>query len=292
MPQMLARRAVPLLLALIGLGCDSADAPSPPPSPAKPLELPKPDPTPQRPATFSTSDGVALTGDLYLKDEGAPAAILVHRQHGDRSEFSGLVARLREAPMRYTVLSFDRRGHGASKGLDGAPSVEAMTLDVEAAISHIREATGGKSPSVVLVGSSLGAALVSRAAFAEPKVTALALISPGAALEGVDVYRPYAEVRNLPTFIACANKDNVCREPSDALGRMAMAGTLKRYDVDAHGAARLAEHAPDFWRDVESWLMRVYDEAPRERRSLYFAPGKEPASERGKKRAPRASVQR
>jgi hypothetical protein len=40
-------------------------------------------------------------------------------------------------------------------------------------------------------------------AFEEPRDRP-ALISPGAAIHGVDLYRPYSEVRNLPTFIAGA----------------------------------------------------------------------------------------
>ena len=76
---------------------------------------------------------------------------------------------------------------------------EQYLADVHAAVSHALEASEQKARGVVLIGSSLGAALVAKVAWTEPKVTALALVSPGAAIDGV---------RRLPA---------VCRgsEPAD-----------------------------------------------------------------------------
>jgi pimeloyl-ACP methyl ester carboxylesterase len=219
-------------------------------------------------------------GDLYLAaDPTSPSVVLVHRYMGDRSEWQPLIDALVRADKRYTLLAFDLRGQGASKLPAGekpnAPA-ERMTADVRAAIAHVVQVTGGKTRGVVLVGSSLGAALISAVSFGEPRVTALALISPGAAVAGVDVYRPYAEVRNLPAFIAGSTKDPVSREPLEALAKMAMRGTVRRYSVDRHSAGHLGAAEPELWKDLVGWLMDVYGEAPVERRSLYYAPGKEP----------------
>jgi pimeloyl-ACP methyl ester carboxylesterase len=237
-------------------------------------------PTPRKPTTFSSADGAALTGDLYLAaDATSPSVVLVHRYMGDRAEWQPLIDALVRADKRYTLLAFDLRGHGSSKPPAGekpnAPA-ERMTADVRAAIAHVVQATGGKTRGVVLVGSSLGAALISAVSFGEPRVTALALVSPGAAVGGVDVYRPFAEVRNLPAFIAGSTNDPVSREPLEGLAKMAMRGTVRRYSADRHSAGHLGAAEPELWKDLVGWLMDAYGEAPVERRSLYYAPGKEP----------------
>lgn len=272
--------------ALLALACDSSESKSssaPPPNTAAPAPVGSGGPsilvvaTPGQPATFASADGAALSGELFLSPEpNAPALILVHRLDGDRQEFAPLIKKLVLSPKRFTILSFDLRGHGASK----APAKEkqgdhsALSKDVEAAIKHVSEAA--KPRAIVLVGTSIGCALVSEVAFAEPKVTALGLVSPGEAISGHPLYRPYAEVRNLATFIAGAKDDTVAKAPLDALEKMAMRGTVKRYEGARHSAHFLGEEHSELWDDLETWAMSVFAQEPTERRSLYLAPGKEP----------------
>ncbi len=210
--------------------------------------------------------------------------MLVHKQGGARDEFAPLVQRLIRADKRFTVLAFDLRGAG-----DSPPPLHEATLDpgepgtqdVHAAIAEVLEASGQKARGVVLVGSSLGAALVSRVAFSEPKVTALALISPGSAIDGVAIYQPFAQVRNLPAFLAASGEDEISKAPLNALSRMAMAGTVKSYAGRVHSAGAIGAAHPELWKDLESWLMSVYDDKPVKRVSLYYAPGKEPGAKGG-----------
>ncbi len=230
----------------------------------------------RRAIDFTAGDGVRLAGDLYPVP-GAPALVLIHRPSADRSEWQPLIGRLQRAPKRYAVLNFDLRGHGQSGVAADAGSqpdgAEHFARDVKAAIARAAQ----ESKRVVLIGSSLGATLAARAAFDAPLVTAIALVSPGAAIQGLDMYRAYAEVRNLPTFIAASEQDTVSKEPLQALARMAMAGTSKTYAGEVHGAGFLGERHTEFWQDLEAWLMSVHDEIPRERRSLYYADGVQPA---------------
>jgi pimeloyl-ACP methyl ester carboxylesterase len=239
-------------------------------------------------ASFESTAGAIVVGDLYLAaDRSAPALILSNRQGGDRGEWQPLIERLLRAPKRYTILAFDPPAQRQRAARDGAQPdgiVGLLRSDLRAAVSYVQDQT--RARSLVLVGSSLGATLAAQIAFDEPKVSALALISPGAALEGADVYRPYSEVRNLPTFIAAADEDTISKEPQSALGKMAMQGTLKAYSGTAHSAAFLGELHPELWQDLESWLMTVYDEGLRERRSLYYADGKNSANTHAGKGVP------
>ncbi len=217
-----------------------------------------------------------MAGDLYAADSGAPAVILIHRLNADRAELAPLAERLARSEKRYSILSFDLRGHGESKAPEKAKRDDTSHLnqDLEAAIALVDKET--KPRGIVLVGSSLGAALASEVAFSQPKVTGLVLISPGAAISGHDIYRPYAEVRNLATFIAGSKDDTVSRPAVDSLEKMAMMARVKRYDGSKHSAEFIAADHPELWADIESWLMEMYAQRPAERRSLYFAPGKEP----------------
>jgi pimeloyl-ACP methyl ester carboxylesterase len=279
-----------LLVALVPAcsSCDAGPAPGAVTSAAPPAASAPPPPPPAtqgKPATFATEDGAALAGELFAPaDPTVPVAVLVHRRHGDSKEFAPLIERLTRSQKRYAVLAFDLRGHGASKPPAkakpkvGVLEAEQYLADVHAAVKHALGASEQKARGVVLIGSSLGAALVAKVAWTEPKVTALALVSPGAAIEGFDVYRPYAEVRNLPTFLAGATEDTVTKEPLDALSRMATNGTTKRYTSAMHAAGWLGDKHPELWQDLEEWLASVYDAPVVERRSLYYAPGKEPAS--------------
>lgn len=266
------------LLALLlvgGAGCRSGETAAkkaPPPVASVQPSRPVVPPTPVAPVTFASDDGAALSGDLYLAaDRAAPSLVLVHRRYRDRSEWKSLVDTLRTADKRYTILAFDLRGEGASKlppkeNPEKAP--DHMQADVRAAIAKVEDATGHATRGIVLAGSSLGAALIAQVAFDEPKVVALAMISPGMTIAGQDVLHPYADVRNLPTFIAAADDDFVAREPLKMLEKMAEAGTVKRYPGAAHGADSLAATAP-LWSDLAAFLAKVHDEAPTERRPAY-----------------------
>jgi len=227
--------------------------------------------------TFETADKIPLSGTFYVaKDPTAPLVVLLHRYRGERVEWAPLAARLAEAPKRYTILNVDLRGHGKSTSSSGKKKVDwanmtpkdmpAFVEDVHASIKYGLERTDGKTRGVVLVGSSLGAAFAARAASQEPKVVAIAVVSPGAAIEGYDIYHPFADVRTLPSFIAAAKDDNVAKEPVSALTQMAKEhGTVKIYDGRGHGAFGLGQEGRELFADLGEWLMSVYDAGTVER---------------------------
>jgi pimeloyl-ACP methyl ester carboxylesterase len=268
--------AVGLLLAACSTGDAGKVAPKAAPSPATVTSAEPPPEPPLVPeaVTFETADKIPLSGTLYLsKDAAAPLLILVHRFRGERAEWDGLTRRLSAAKRRYTILSFDLRGHGASRSSSGKTQLDWATMgpkdvpkfveDVHAAVRYAQERTKNEAPRVVLVGSSLGAAIVARAGSQDARVVAVGLVSPGAAIEGYDVYHPFADVRAVPSFLAGANQDNVSREPVDALSRMAKEmATVKSYEGRGHGAFGLAAEGDAVWNDLEAWLDGVFEKEP------------------------------
>jgi pimeloyl-ACP methyl ester carboxylesterase len=272
------RAASFLVFAALGvLGCSSKESPRAVPSAAAsqmPPPVPKDPPSVPEEVTFESEGKIPLAGTLYLaKDRSAPLLVLVHRYRGDRQEWAPLATRLAGADKRYTILTFDLRGHGASrsgvgkKKLDWADmtpkDIPALVTDVHAAIQHGLARTEGKSSRVVLIGSSLGAALAARAASQDARVVAIGLVSPGAAIEGFDVYHPFADVRMLPSFLAGAKNDNVSKEPIDGMSRMAKElANVKLYDGRGHGAFGLFAEGDALINDLEQWLTGVFDAQP------------------------------
>ncbi len=252
------------LTSLSGCRCDEERAAQPAPSAqaAEPAAVPA---RPLQEVSFSAEDGVPLSAALLpgLQPED-PLVVLVHRFHGDRAEWADLLQRLAQEPsVGLRVVSLDLRGHGAStRDAEGGPlspgalprdQIFKLERDVEAAIQFGKRDV--KPAFVVLVGSSLGATLVARVAARVPDVKALALISPGALLEGQDVYTAYAAVRQLPTWFAVGRGDNVSRAPIGSLAQMAKRGELKEYDSPHHGALQLGRSAPELWGDLAGWLL-------------------------------------
>lgn len=273
-----AMRAVlsAFVVATLTVGCSCEDdepAQANPPQPSSSAEPTVPvAPMQAEAVTFQAEDGVALAGDLYASTEPeAPAVVLVHTFRADRSEWKPFVDVLARSAKRPTVLTFDLRGHGGSKSQgDAAGPADWSTMDkddltlflddIAAAVKYVDR--GGRAKSIVLVGSSLGAALVATAAHRLPKVVALGLVSPGAAIEGFSVYEPFAEVREKRAFIAGAAADTVSREPVAALGKMAKNGTVKVYRGQAHAARWLGKDQPELWRDLTNWLETAWDDVP------------------------------
>ena len=275
-------RSAVLALVLASGACDADPTPptatAPPSASASAQAAPLPPPTASKPVTFHAADKTPLAGDLYLaEDRTAPVVVFAHAFRADRREWEPLATRLAAGRKRFTLLTFDLRGHGGSKasGQGGKKALDWTTMshkdvpvfvdDVKAAAEHALEATEQKARSVILVGSSLSAAIVSKAAADVPKCAAVALVSPGSAIQRFDVYQPFADVRHLPSFLAASENDNVSREPMRSLEKMAKRGTVKRYPGKAHSARWLAAAQPELWSDLSTWLETVYDEKPPEK---------------------------
>jgi pimeloyl-ACP methyl ester carboxylesterase len=224
--------------------------------------------------SFEASDKIPLSGTLYpAKDPAAPVLVLVHRFRGDRQEWAPFATRMAAAEPRYTIVNFDLRGHGESKSASGKNRIDwgemkdkdvpDLVLDVLAALDFGIGRSAGKSTRAVVVGSSLGGALAARAASEDARVVAIGVVSPGAAIQGYDVYHPFADVRTLPSFLAGAKDDNVCKEPLDALSRMAKdQAVVKTYDGRGHGAFGLAQEGDALFKDLEEWLGKQFDAQP------------------------------
>jgi len=109
---------------------------------------------------FQTIDGLRLHG-WYLRHEDPRAVVLfAHGNAGNLSHRASHVRFLRDR-FRVSVFVFDYRGYGRSEGV---PTVDGLVRDARAACDYLAEREKIAKDEIVLLGRSLGGALVVRLA--------------------------------------------------------------------------------------------------------------------------------
>lgn len=105
---------------------------------------------------FKADDSTQLHG-WYCPCEKPRATILI--AHGNAGHVASRAAWLKylQTTLRVSTFMFDYRGYGRS---EGTPSVEGVIKDAKAARKKLSELTGVKSSEMLLMGESLGGAIV------------------------------------------------------------------------------------------------------------------------------------
>ena len=233
--------------------------------PARPKRATQPAPKPE--VVTIQANGVKLEAALYAGGPAnAPAVILAHRMAGARGEWTPLIERVLPAKAAMNVLAVDLRGHGGSvdtavKGKKlawnefKAAEFAAMGGDVQAAVQWMDRRPGGPPAALVLVGSDIGATAVVLASKGfKDRLRGVALLSPGASLRGVDIYKPYAEVLALPNLIVACAQDNTSAEPAKALAAMAKGSRLVSIAGSLHSAEYMGREHPEVWDELADWV--------------------------------------
>jgi uncharacterized protein len=144
--------------------------------------------------TLATADGLAL-GAWFVPARGERRDVTVlvaNGNAGDRSARAPLAAALRSNGL--DVLLVDYRGFG---GNPGRPSEQGLALDARAAYDHLVRDRGVPPRRLVLLGESLGSAVVARLATEAP-VAGMVLRSPFVDLPAVgELVYPFLPVRVL-----------------------------------------------------------------------------------------------
>jgi alpha-beta hydrolase superfamily lysophospholipase len=103
---------------------------------------------------------------LHLLSAGNSASaraqvVLVHG-HGEHiGRYSALIQSLAQAG--FAVTAYDQRGHGQSGGARGSvPHADALLGDLASIIDHVREGPAARALPLVLLGHSMGGAVVGR----------------------------------------------------------------------------------------------------------------------------------
>jgi dienelactone hydrolase len=136
---------------------------------------------------IDSPDGVKIVGTFFESTKAnSPAVLLLHQWQSDRHSYDDFARRLQAKG--FNVLSIDGRGFGESvKTADGKPvapertdaAVKGMLGDVGAAFDFLSKQKNVDPSRVGIVGASYGSSLAIIYAADNPKVKAVALLSPG-----------------------------------------------------------------------------------------------------------------
>lgn len=148
-----------------------AEAPAAAPAPKSPSRVPsldemilfqpsrrgdwKPDSVKYADVEFESADGTALHAWYCAADAPRAVVLYCHGNGGNISWMADYFEFLRTTH-RMSILAFDYRGYGKSKG---TPTVEGVIADGRAARSKLAELAGVPSAEVVVWGRSMGGAV-------------------------------------------------------------------------------------------------------------------------------------
>jgi dienelactone hydrolase len=198
--------------------------------------------------TIVSPDGVNLVGTLFDSAKpNSPALLMLHQWQSDRHSFDDFAKRMQAKG--FNVLSIDGRGFGEStKTSDGKPvtagrtdtDVKAMLGDVGAAFDFLAKQKNVDPNHIGIVGASYGSSLALIYAADNPRVAALALLSPGLNYFGNMQTQPAAEkYGKRPMFLIAAEDD---KESADAVRNLAAVNNNGMYGMlvypnGGHGTA-------------------------------------------------------
>jgi pimeloyl-ACP methyl ester carboxylesterase len=232
---------------------------------------------------FTTDDGFKMVGSFYpaKKDviaAGAndrPTLICVHGMNEKRSVWNdrGLVDDALN--WGFNVLTYDIRGHGESiykngKKYDVNSFTETdfinMPEDVHAAVAFITSsyATNGQ---MAIIGASIGANAAVSAAWNEPGIRSLVLLSPSLNYQGITTYDPVYDYRQRDLFITAGSNELDIKDDCEDLANRAEQRDRETGDVRTIKLEFYAHSNPEeflhgtnlfkvdkFQTDLEQWL--------------------------------------
>ena len=190
---------------------------------------------------IDSPDGVKLAGTYFNSGQpNSPGLLLLHQWQSDRHSFDEFANRMQGRG--FAVLSIDGRGFGESvKTADGrtiepdrsSAAVKAMLDDVHAAIEFLAKQENVDPARIGIVGASYGSSLALIYAAGNPKVAAVALLSPGINYFGnMQTMPAIKKYGTRPLFMAAAEDD---KESADAVAQLFVEGDNAAYSAKVYG---------------------------------------------------------
>jgi dienelactone hydrolase len=135
--------------------------------------------------TFPSTDGLTVTADWYPLSTNLPVILLCHQNGYSRGEYTETASRLNQ--FGFNCLAIDQRvgqevngvvneTAAAAQAKKQTPKFEDAEKDMIAAVDFLYAKY--KTP-VIIIGSSYSASLALKLATENPKVSAVAVFSPG-----------------------------------------------------------------------------------------------------------------
>lgn len=273
--------AIALLLAITGAAC------MPPSWGANALLHPARQPATRQPnRPFEAADfagaGVSLKGWWFhaAADAKRGTVVYLHGVADNRGSSIGVADHL--VPRGFDVVAYDSRAHGESGG-DACTYGDYEKQDLARVLDRVGASASASASPIILLGSSMGAAVALQAAAGDRRVSAVVAVAPFSDLRTVATERApfFASRGNIADAFALAEAQGHFRvdavSPVAAAARITVPTLVIHGDADdetppahsqrifaaLHAPKRLilvpgARHGgaltPQVWRELEAWL--------------------------------------
>lgn len=215
-------------------------------------------------------DGARLVADWYMGRTDRPgsrgAVVLLPMNRGQRGDWDALREPFEELGL--ATLALDPRGFGESLADDGGfarrldardPSVYAeMTRDVQAAVVFL-EARGYARERIGLLGASVGCSVALRAAADDPRLAAVAALTPGSNDLGMDSLADIARWDSRPLLFVTSQEESLGSQQLHAALRgrdpWAPVQLVMVPGTEIHGT-RMLGSVPDIEENLARWFAR------------------------------------
>lgn len=186
---------------------------------------------------FESVDKTVIVGTfLESTKPNSPAVLLLHQFQSDRHSYDDFARRLQAKG--FGVLAIDGRGFGEStKTSDGKSvavsrsddAVKGMRADVAAAFEFLAKQRNVDTARIAIVGASYGSSLAIIYGAENPKVKAVALLSPGLNYFGHMPTEPAVKsYGDRPLLLVAADDD---KESADSVKKLKATGANNKYEV-------------------------------------------------------------
>jgi dienelactone hydrolase len=206
-----------------------------------------------RNVTIHSEDGRTITATLYEANHlPAPAVILIPALGHPRDEWQGIAQRFAEQDI--TALTVDLPA--AVLPGEGAELVRWSGL-VRAAVTWLSGQPNVRPAGIAAAGASLGGSLAATAAAADPRVRAIAIISPSADYRGLRIEAALRQIGSRPVLFIASRKDPYAARSARDLAKDAT-GPRETFlgDAASHGVPLLVAE-PDLARMLVDWFQRA-----------------------------------
>jgi dienelactone hydrolase len=206
-----------------------------------------------RNVTIHSDDGRAITATLFEANQlPAPAVILVPALGHPRDEWQAIAQRF--ADQGITALTVDLPA--ATLPGDSA-ELAGWSGFVRGAVTWLTGQPNVRPGAIAVAGASLGGSLAATAAAADPRIRAVALISPSADFRGLRIEGALRQVGARPVLFIASRKDPYAVRSARELGKDSD-GPRETFlgDAASHGVPLLVAE-PDLARMLVDWFQRT-----------------------------------
>jgi alpha-beta hydrolase superfamily lysophospholipase len=206
-----------------------------------------------RSVTFRADDGRTVTGTVFEASRPPAAAVVLLPALGHpRDEWQAIAQQF--ADQNITALAIDLPGATAPAD---PRDLAGWQVVVRAGVNWLSAQWNVRPTAIGAAGSSLGGSLVALAAAGDPRIKALALISPSLDFRGVRIEAAMRQIGSRPVLLVASRRDSYASRSvreltSDPPGpRETVVG-----EAASHGVPLLAAE-PDLARQLVDWFQRT-----------------------------------